>query len=287
MFVDFIDGGTFIVPEAFSLYLSAFGKTFLASGTTLRFRLAPRSYLSADNIVEFFGRLGPDTHYLYGAYPCLAVSTARILADVAFHPGDPRAWDLPDAIRPLPEVGMGPHLVEEAGHVQQKRPANHPTRNVIGYDYAVRLNSYQQSWLTNIGIANGAFHSSNASVSLHPQLMQAVSTCFAECKCFKFTNVTLGNFEGSQTQINCVWDNPFETVIPTEDYLQCNLETRSADKQDVSLAPAGLLSCFRIRREPRPTRTGLHINNWCVYSFNEYADVPETWVNTANALGAF
>ncbi|EEC05687.1 POGO family transposase, putative [Ixodes scapularis] len=87
---------------------------------------------------------------------------------------DPRAWDLPDAIRPLPEVGMGPHLVEEAGHVQQKRPANHPTRNVIGYDYAVRLNSYQQSWLTNIGIANGAFHSSNASVSLHPQLMQAV-----------------------------------------------------------------------------------------------------------------
>lgn len=68
-FVDFIDGSSFLLPEPLSLYLAAFVKTFLSSGTNFRFRLAPRSYVTADGMPGFFGTVDENTHYLYGAYP--------------------------------------------------------------------------------------------------------------------------------------------------------------------------------------------------------------------------
>lgn len=151
MFIDFIDSGTFEVPEALSLYLSAFGKTFLASGALPRFNLAQRSYEHADGLVGFFGRVGPQTHYLYAAYSCLAVSSARILIEIAYRHGDDRNWDLPDAIKPPPAVVVaeGPPQPQEAAPPQsgesssktsslEDEATNYPTRNMVGYDYAQR-----------------------------------------------------------------------------------------------------------------------------------------------------
>lgn len=72
-FVDFLDGSSFKVPELLSLNLSAFGRTFLASGTKFRFRMAPRAYTRVVGIQGFFGHVDTDTHYLYAAYPCFSV----------------------------------------------------------------------------------------------------------------------------------------------------------------------------------------------------------------------
>lgn len=63
-FVDYINGSALLVPEPLKLYLAAFGDTVLSSGTKLRFRLAARQYEEADGMPGFFGRVGPDTHFL-------------------------------------------------------------------------------------------------------------------------------------------------------------------------------------------------------------------------------
>lgn len=52
-FVNFVDGSTLVLAKLVSVYLSSFGETFLASGTRVGFRLAPRSYVTANNIVGF------------------------------------------------------------------------------------------------------------------------------------------------------------------------------------------------------------------------------------------
>lgn len=96
-FVHFIEGSSCVIPEPLSLYLAAFGKIQLASGTVLRFRIAPRAYTPANGIVGFFD-VTDQTHFLYGAYPCLAVCTARNLADTAHRAGVDHYWQLPDSI---------------------------------------------------------------------------------------------------------------------------------------------------------------------------------------------
>lgn len=170
-FVDFIDGSSFLLPEPLSLYLSAFGKTFLSSGTNLRFRLAPHSYVEADGIPGFFGAVNADTHYLYGAYPCLGVSVKRILADMARGANDPPDWDLPGAVRPATVEGVD---------------FGHPTENMVGYGSAVFLRRSQRTWLENLGIHAGAFPSTNGTLPLNAQLLEAVSSSLHECKAFKF-----------------------------------------------------------------------------------------------------
>ncbi|KAL1466475.1 hypothetical protein MTO96_042708 [Rhipicephalus appendiculatus] len=81
-FVDFIDGSSFLVSEPLSLYLAAFGKTFLTSGANLRFRVASQTYTAA-GIPGYFGHVSAETHVLYMAYPCLVVCAKRIQMDAA------------------------------------------------------------------------------------------------------------------------------------------------------------------------------------------------------------
>lgn len=81
-FVEFIDASTLHVPDQLGAYLSAFGRTQLSDGTRLRLRVLTRPSVRGDGIPGFFGRVGPTTHYLYGAYACLAVCAMRICKDV-------------------------------------------------------------------------------------------------------------------------------------------------------------------------------------------------------------
>lgn len=147
--------------------------------------MAGRTYTNVDGIPGYFGRIGADTHFPYGAYPCLAICAKRILADVAHTNTDPAFWNLPEAIAPTPVEGVD---------------FGNPSENMVGYGPAVTLGRGQKTWLANCGIRADAFPSCNASIPLNPQLLEAVSSCLDESKAFKFSPAAKGGFEGSQAQ---------------------------------------------------------------------------------------
>lgn len=156
---------------------------------------------------------------------------------------------------------------------------------MVGYGIAIHLNAYQANWFANLEIVDGHFATSNASLSLNTHLLDALSSSMAECTCFRMSSNELGHPERSQAQLNCVWVNLLQNVLNTEAYLQCYLETRSPDRQDLTLASAGLLFFLRLERGARPVTGRGVINNWCTYLLNDYAGVPAAWIATANQLG--
>lgn len=273
-FVDFVDGSGFVMPEPLRLYLAAFGKTSLSSGTKLRFRLAPREYCSADNIPGFFGRVGAQTHYLYAAYPCLAVCACRILADLSRTADGVAQWDLPQAIRPLPREGIR---------------FGYPTENMVGYGLAAHLKTSQRTWLENLGVFGGdrpMFPSLNNTLPINAQLLEAVSYSLAECRAYTLTPLAGAEVEGSQVQATRVRIDSHMVVPALSPYLKCNVSVQSPDQYDVAHAVAGLIFCFRAYRGTSYIANGSEVHNWCVYDCGNYLHVPVDWRATANEIGA-
>ncbi|KAI4476231.1 hypothetical protein M0804_013771 [Polistes exclamans] len=89
-------------------YLKEIGNTRLPNQRDLKFRVRPRPLIASKDgsVVGWFGRVGPQTHFLYAAYPCLAVFMKRIQEDwnITQNPEMEPDWNVRDDIAPVADL---------------------------------------------------------------------------------------------------------------------------------------------------------------------------------------
>lgn len=161
-FMRMIYAGEYSVPALLGYFMDGIGNTKL-NQREVRVRASKRTYVRSDEdgSVGWFGKIGPDTHYLYASYPCLAVYATKVALDMAFtnDPNLDSVWELPADIRP-----------EDAN-------AGNATENLLGYRQLVKLTPLQMQWLQESGFSDqGDYNSAHPSIPYLPDLLTAVQT---------------------------------------------------------------------------------------------------------------
>ena len=184
-FVRVIKGCDYPVPGPNELYLSGIGNTTMPSGRNVNFRMLEREYVESEDLSQgWFGRVGPETHFLYRMYPCLAVYVRNIQASLLYTENPNAAnfgWNLPADIRPIEDAGL-------------------PTTNMMGYDIPEKFGGEQLAFLRELGFA--AEHtpeSVNREIPLLIDVMAAVSAELGFVKAFKCLSASYLQ-KGSQAQ---------------------------------------------------------------------------------------
>lgn len=262
-FMTQVYNGNYHPPEALNYYLKGIGNTKLQNQRELRFRARPRpSVASRDGSIGWFGKIGPENHFLYASYPCLPVYLKRIQADFNYT-DDPQNedpyWDLPDDIAPDDE------------------DAGHPTPNLLGWAPAMKMSREQIAWLQAAGFGpNFEFTSEHDTIPLIVTLLDAVQQeiDYARIKTGELSKVSDGSL--AQTVVINV---PSAPERPRHEG-RSNMIAKHALDMNGSIVMAA--KALRYLQEHHLTDEGL--NTWSIYEWNDYADVPEAWRLTANNL---
>lgn len=285
-FLSEVKQGQFVIPNLLQIYLDGIGNITVPEGRELRFKLLRPHYVRGAfgnvAIPGFFDRVGPDTHFLYKSYPCLAVYFDRLLHDMAAHPGEEGDWDLPDNISPDDPEEPAPNPDDEQV-IRRRDPVAHPdfpTENMLGYRTSSTLSSVMKSWLISEARVNvNRVSFDNESIAYSSSLMNAVCTELRQCDVFKLAVLDLQSANGSIGQLLSV--APVLTTVP--EYESVMDATSLTKLSDVVTSLAGPFR-YRSFHSTGPRARRNEHQAWCVYSFNDFLQVPEDWIETINML---
>ena len=184
-FVEQVDSLQLEAPMLLAHYLSGFGNTRVPSGRDIRFRMATRpEYTTVDGVSGWFGRVSSQTQPFYQNYPCLAVYINRIWSDMDANAD--RNWNLPMALRPNLEGGVG------------------PSRALLGFVPKVNIPASQIAFLNACDVAVGEpFVSANPTLPLNIALLLSIQQELKQVSSMKFTPLPT-SIVGSQAQLGFV-----------------------------------------------------------------------------------
>ncbi|CAH0562762.1 unnamed protein product [Brassicogethes aeneus] len=252
------------LAQLISTYLSGFGNITSESGREYKCSFRRLEYVPGPNHMHggWFGQIDQDNHFMYMEYPCLAVFAERIIRDYGFNVHqDARDWDLPDGIRPDADWNAGL-----------------PTPNLLGYNQSVNLSRDQIAVLQEAGLnAQGRFEADNDDIPLWLDLLRAIQTELDHAK-FKGVPLTDSAF-GSQGQcVTITMPRPPERFVAYE-LRNPVIATYQPNVQGSIVVAA---QAYVYRHECCVSEEDL--NGWAIYNFDEYANVPVAWGETANTL---
>nr|AXA52550.1 putative RdRp [Linepithema humile partiti-like virus 1] len=254
-------------PTMLTSYMDGFGNTTLPSGRELIFRMLPRNYVEDETTgtIGWFGKVDPQTHYMYMEYPNLAVYMYRITQDIRYTANrdlDPD-WNLPGDIAPAEALNAGL-----------------PNVNLLGYHSAEALKPEQVRFLRESGMtANGDFVSDNDVIPVNLGLLLAVQNEIDAVT--KAVSTKLPNYaiDGSQAQI------PLVHPLHTKDRrLEKHQDLELTSPVQINGALVVIDGGFVYRMRHHITEQVRETNNWSIYNFTHFTGVPPTWRNTANTI---
>lgn len=252
--------GNHSLPKPIESYVKALGH--VVDSSSIRYRLALPAWPNEDGD---FGRVGPHTHYKYMSMPCPLVCVKRIQEDlrVTATPGL-REWDLPANLKPA-EAGAGT-----------------PTRNCLGWARAATLTTDQVAFLESTNVTDDAFPVKFRRFQYSTDLFEKVSLALNKTE----DKVSIAPQVKSATEgalaLVCytVVENIVQETSPNVFYAESrNNQIVTAAEIDARQALAALMLSFRVRKDQIGTT-----RPYAVYSFGNYADVPDTWHVTANNI---
>lgn len=311
-----------VLPEPIHDLIMGFGNVTMLSGAHLLYEMPPRDYITAGNIVGWFGRIGPTNHFIYKSIPCLAVYAQRICQDLAVSSLTTASaiWNLPEEVRPLePDAG-------------------YPTRNLLGYDTAIRYRMEVVTFIQATGVTPTAFPSENGSVPFNPALLSAIASQLRTTTAFRLMEPVFDSL-GSPAQI------PFQKNVPGIELSEANTRTMltgdllspSSEEVDGRFSSSAAVYLYRLFNEPvkgpvppqvdalklpalprvpeegatsaqqlayiaamreysvavaaiqlaagaRQPMDPTRIDWWCIYQFENFTRVPDSWFATRNSL---
>lgn len=246
------------------------------------------------SIPGYFGRVTEDTHYLYKAYPCVAVYAQAVLADLEYtenryqlmprNDPDPEGGEEqedegeeiePDALVDAEGMWDLPHEVNA-----RIEGANYPTENLLGYRRAKKLSPSEVSWLhENARTYRYDFPMQRGEVAFNLQLLNAVDHELSQVESLKLEPLSEA-ITGSIGQLLWTEVTEIEPIIETESQILVH------SPQESGGTIANLAGAFRYRPFHRIRQAGEYadIAAWSIYGFNRLRGVPRAWYDTANRL---
>lgn len=216
-----------------------------------------------------FGRVGPETHWMYMSLPSPRVCAQRVKEDLraSREPNVQRDWQLPVELVP------------------EEQAAGVPTRNLLGWAKAAPLTNDQVAFLESVNITPEDFPSRFPQFAFNAELFEKVSLSVDRvAEKFKLVTQTPASTSGSNAQV--CWSE-VEPTQPSTSRHGFYLETRNsrivtASDTEARTTLASLICGYRVRK----TETQ-NLRPYCVYDFEDYAAVPNTWHQTCNHIFEF
>lgn len=237
------------------------GNTITTGGRNLLFRLAPRAYQAAGGCTGWFERIGANSHWKYAAYPCTAVYARRIMEELNLQGPAQADWHLPDVIQPV-----------EEHH-------GFPTRNLLGYGPLVRPRPDALAFIQSSGVTGANFPSTYDCASYNRALMSAISAELQNTDTFKPRTPSAFTPTGSKAQLGVFSIQPGTPILAGGTFLDYNLVVSCNGALSSQIVGAAMTYLYRAHRSNVEAS-----NPWCVYSFNDFLQVPAPWINSANTL---
>lgn len=249
------------LPKVLQLYCEGFGSVQIPSGRLNKMDMAPREYVDNEESATsgWFGQVTHLTHWMYRDYPNLASYAYAINRAIVRQQGEPLEYQYPEAISPAAAHG-------------------NPTKNFLGYSPTEHLRPDQRSFLNASGFTqDGAFKSANEQIPLITNLLWNVQQELNQIKiCRQKMTFTV---DGSQAQIPVVAELPTEGLCRT---LEGDFEVQSPC--DIVSSCVMMSSAFAYRVKYAVQRNGPAQHKWAIYTCNNYSQVPQNWVDSANTL---
>lgn len=254
-----VKAANLMVPTLLQDYISCLGDVTFYNG---HFRerydftmLSIEYFTSADGSSGWFGKINANTHILYQMYPCLSVYARRIIQDLLYTAGEANEdWNLPVDVAP-------------------KEPnAGKPTKNLLGYAKAQKLTKDQVNFLQEGGVIANSFVTSNETLLLAMRLTQNVSQELVRNKDLQLNTALCKYRHGSVAQLPIHYVIPPKDIEPNYHEIDGPFIQMSKYKHPLQLHTAALKFQYQIR-----FNVETELNSWCIYSFNEYKEVPEAW----------
>lgn len=262
-FAGLILSGNHNLPTPIESYIKALGH--VVDMSSLRYKLRMPAW---PNATGDFGKVAPETHWMYMAMPCPKVCAQRIQEDlrVTGTPGE-REWNLPTALRP---AGDG---------------AGNPTRNCLGWARAATLTSDQVAFLESANVMEDAFPVKFARFQYSTDLYEKISLALTKTdEKIKLSPQVKKSTEGAQALV--CWSAVEQIVQDTSTnvfYAESrNNQVITPAEMDARQVLASLMLSFRVQKDQIGTT-----RPYSVYSFGNYANVPDTWHATRNHVFSF
>jgi hypothetical protein len=307
--VRYLRSSEYPVHETINSYLRGIGDFEDPSGTKHQFRLLRLPGVNEyEGVSGFFGRVGPETHFLYESLPAPGVVALRLLRDLVYtrHIFDHPDWDLPDALRPeqlapepqveeevnleapedadeeqdlaLQQADDGEVAVEPEPVGEPRRPR--PTANLLGWSPAERLTNEQRQALEDCGLGD-EFPTDYPRFMLNNGLFEAIAIRVKQSSNrYKIGASLHEHSDGSLAQCAYVEkDTEGRRFSRTVQYSEGSIRGACAYQMDQRLSVAARIVAYRMKKEPDGER-----NPRSCYDYNNYRDVPADWVATRNSV---
>lgn len=258
-FASQILSGNHSIPTPIEAYIKALGH--VVDSSAIRYKLRMPAW---PNATGDFGRVDATTHWQYMSMPSPLICRMRIQEDlrITATPGV-REWNLPERLRPV-EAGAGT-----------------PTRNCLGWARAAMLTSDQVAFLEAANIMEDAFPVKFAQFQYNV-LFEKISLALTRTE-EKIKNVpqTPKNTEGALALVcYSVVEDVEQETSPNMFYAESrNNQVVTSAEIDARQVLASLILSYRVKKEAiggtRP---------YCIYSFGNYAIVPDAWHATRNHI---
>ncbi|XP_064075458.1 uncharacterized protein LOC135194209 [Vanessa tameamea] len=252
--------GNHNLPAPIDAYIKALGNVIDTSALRYQLHMPVRPNETGD-----FGRVGRFSHWKYMSLPSPRIVSQRICEDLRITalPGI-RDWNLPEDIRPA-EKGAGL-----------------PTRNCLGWARAATLTNDQVDFIESTGIMEDVFPSKFRCFRYNVDLFEKISLALTKTEeKIKITPQTRKNAEGALALV--CWTSIEPTVqenSPNVFYAESrNNQVITSSEIDARQVLASLMLSYRVRKD--------QIGNsrpYCIYSFGNYENVPDTWHDTRNTV---
>lgn len=254
------------VPALLQCYIAGMGNISIFNGhchEKFVFRTHPIKYLtSEDRSMGWFGRIGPQTHFLYQKYPCLSVFAKRIIEELRWKEGDDVSWNLPEDIAPEdPNAGV-------------------PSENLLGYGPIQMMTDRQKGFLKRCSVVETRFPTSNDSFCLSLTLLKEIKKELVAEKPLKLCSAFIHRGVGSVAQLPYHKLSIFPPPTNDDSDLQ-NIEVDGPFRQYSKYRFPNALHVAALRFQYQLKCTvDEKLNIWSVYDFNGFKNVPEAWRET-------
>jgi hypothetical protein len=253
----------FEIPDPIATFIKGIGNITSVESDAMLYsieELTPSTFVIADGINGWYGKISAANHYLYQWYPCLAVYAKKICVDIV----GTADWDLPAIIRPDGDHGT-------------------PTPNLPGYRPTDQMSPEMTRNLNSSLITATAFPSVNTIFPINLDLLTIVRSHLLAVNKFKLTIASTFETHGSLGQVLYVTTPPNYTYMG-EPFVSSTLIGNCGSRLDGRESYGSSSIIYRFKAETILNRAEIQINNWCIYSFDNYSAVPEEWINSANNL---
>ncbi|XP_046746485.1 uncharacterized protein LOC124411431 [Diprion similis] len=236
-----------------------------------------------------YGKISAKTHHYYEAFPAPGIAALRIQADIQYTKYICNAnlfWDLPDDLRP--DV------------LDSRIKSAAPTRNLLGWAPAQELTSAQLELCQLLDMKEFLSNKVSTLSSCTSELLRTISKYLCSYKnqtggyihskevngkhiCTMCTKLNTLSLNGSLVQGTFV-EKRDKCVKFDRSAMYCDgsISLHSQFLLNISLIKGAIISGYRMIKESTGDR-----HCWSCYDFDEYTNVPETWIRSRNMVYAF